>query len=1104
MIRGLIAFSARNRFLVLSIVGGLCAYAAFRLQQIRLDALPDLSDTQVIVLARWDQAPELLEAQVTYPIVTALLGTPRVKAVRGTTDFGYSFVYAIFEDGTDSYWARSRVLELLSRVTPQLPQEARIELGPDASAVGWVYQYVLRDPSGRTSLEELRTYQDFHLRYVLQSVPGVAEVASFGGYPKELQVLVDPGKLQAYGLGIADILGAARDANREGGGRLLEWSGAEAMIRVRGWARSLEDFAQAPLRATGGGVPLRLGEVATLRWGPQLRRGASDFNGLGEHVGGIVIARQGENAKNVIARVRERLASVQLPEGVEVVPTYDRSDLIDRALATLKKELLLEMAVVALVILVFLWHVPSAIVPILTLPISVLLAFIPLYHLGITVNLMSLAGIAISLGVLVDGAILEVENAYNRIHRYLASESSKLASLSAKKRKELLAAVRLEALQEVGPAVFLSLLVVAVSFVPIFALVEQEGRLFRPLAWSKNLTMLLAALLAVTVDPALRMLFTRVEPFALRPRWLSRLGNTLLIGTYHSEREHPIAGRLQRMYEPVCRWTLRHPKTTWAVALLLLGGSLPIYSRLGKEFLPPLDEGTILYMPTTLPGLSIAEAQQLLVATDRVLKGFPEVLTVHGKAGRAETATDPAPMSMLETTVVLKPHSEWRKRRVWYEGWPSWTHRIFRPFQPDRITREELIAEMDRALQVSGLVNAWTQPIRGRIDMLSTGMRTPVGLKLLGSDLELLERAGRRIENLLREIPGTRSAFAERTTRGVYVDLVPRREDLARYGISVASFEEQVAAATGGASATTLVAGRARFPVAVRYLRELRDEPDKLARILIETPGGARIPLEQVAHVEVTAGPSMLRSENGFLASYIYADIAGRDLGSWVQEAKERIAREGLLPAGVELVWSGQYEHLARAEERMKLLLPVTLALIVLLLAVNTGSFFEAFLVLATVPFSAIGALWLFGLLDYSVSIAAWVGLIALLGLDAETGVFMLQFLKLSWREARDSGQLASLAQVDDAIVAGAVHRIRPKAMTVAAAFFGLLPILFSTGAGADLLQRIAAPMIGGLVTSFAAELLLYPPAYKLWKLRTELRGRIPASKSLEKESREP
>ncbi len=1091
MIERLVAFSARNRALVLGTTVGLAVYATLLLQKIRLDALPDLSDTQVIVLARWEQSPELIEAQVTYPLMTALLGTPQVKAVRATSDFGFAFIYTIFEDGTDLYWARSRVLELLSSATSELPTDALVEVGPDASGLGWVFQYVLRDSSGRYGPEQLRTLQDYYVRYALQSIPGVAEVATFGGYPQEIQITVDPLRLQGFGLGLSDVLEAARAANREGGGRLIEWSGAEAMLRIRGWARTLEAFANAPLRATATGTPLRLADVAHLAWGPQLRRGAGDFNGFGEHAGGIVIARHGENARNVIARVRERISTLALPDGVEIVPTYDRSELIHEALATLRKELLIEMAVVAIVILIFLWHLPSALVPIVTLPLSVLLAFIPLYHMGISVNLMSLAGIAISLGVLVDGAILEVENAYNRIHRFLVDPAS--ASITDREeRNRALQSIRLEALQEVAPTVFFSLLVVAVSFLPIFALVEQEGRLFRPLAWSKNLTMLLAAVLAVTVDPALRLLLTRVDPFAFRPQLLARLVNALAVGTYRAESQHPIAGRLQRLYEPACRWTLRHPKTTWAAAIGVFLASLPIYPHLGREFLPALDEGTILYMPTTVPGLSIAEAQDLLARTDRMLKSFPEVLTVHGKAGRAETATDPAPLSMLETTIVLRPRSEWRKKPVWYDRLPAWTHGLFRPFAPDRLTREELIAELDRALQLPGLVNAWTQPIRGRIDMLSTGMRTPVGLKLLGSDLAELERVGKMLEAELREISGTRTAFAERTTQGLYLDIRPHREALARYGLSVALFEEQVAAATGGARATTLVDGRARYPVTVRALREIRDDLDELERILVKTPSGAQVPVGALAELELSSGPSMIRSENGLLAAYVFVDVAGRDLGSWVEEAKQRVTQAKLVPPGVLLLWSGQYEHLERAEKRMRVVIPLTLALIVLILMANTGSFFEAGLVLTTVPFSAIGALWLFGLLDLPVSIAAWVGLIALLGLDAETGVFMLQYLKLSWNEARMASGFASLRDVDNAIVAGAVHRIRPKAMTVAAAFFGLLPILFSTSAGADLLQRIAAPMIGGLVTSFAAELLLYPPAFKLWKLRTELGTREP------------
>ncbi len=1092
MIARLIEWSAKNRLLVLLGTAAAIAYAVHVLGAIRLDALPDLSDTQVIVYSRWDRSPDIVEDQVTYPIVSSLLGAPGVKAVRGLSDFGFSYVYVIFEDGTDLYWARSRVLEYLSKIQPQLPAGVRTELGPDATGVGWVFQYVLRDRTGRHGVEELRSFQDWTLRYALQSVEGVAEVASLGGYGKQMQITVDPNRLAAYGLGIEELAAAVRASNDESGGRVIEWGGAEAMVRVRGYAREIEDFEQVVVRVGPGGVPVRLGDVARVDWGPEMRRGVADFDGLGDHVGGIVVMRHGENAKNVIERVRERLEEMRptLPEGVEVVTTYDRSLLIDRAIDTLKHELTVEMIVVSLVVLLFLWHLPSAIVPILTIPISVLLAFIPLYHFGITINIMSLAGIAISIGVLVDGAIVEVENAYNRIHLWQGRWAGRgeLDAAEREERRREFFHVRLEALKEVGPSVFFSLLVIAVAFLPIFALVDQEGRLFKPLAWSKNLTMALAAMLAVTLDPAMRMLFARIDPFRFRPRWLARLVTSATVGRYHAEEEHPVSRVIHRVYEPVCRWSLRHPKTLLGGAALLLAVSLPMYFRLGSEFMPPLDEGTILYMPTTLPGLSVTAAQELLETQDRVLRGFPEVESVHGKAGRAETSTDPAPFSMMETTVVLRPASEWREREVWYSGWPEWTKPLFRPFVPDRMTRQELVAELDRALRLPGVTNSWTMPIQARIDMLSTGIRTPVGIKVFGRDLEEIQRVGEQLEGMLREVPGTRSVFAERVAGGWFVDIEPRREQLARYGLTIEDVQMTIGAAIGGANVTMTIDGRERYPVSIRYPRELRDDLGEIGRVLVRSPAGVQVPLEQLAAVRLTHGPAMVRDENGFLAGYVFVDVAGRDIGSWVEEGKRVVADRLALPTGTTLVWSGQYENMQRVRERLTVVVPVTLVLIFVLLYANTRSTFKTLLILLAVPFSAIGAIWLFHLLGYNVSIAAWVGMIALLGLDAETAVFMLLFLDLSWKEARQAGSLDTLTAVDEAIVHGAVKRARPKMMTVAAAFMGLLPILFSTSAGSDVMKRIAAPMIGGLATSFLAELLIYPVAYKLWKLRTELR----------------
>jgi Cu(I)/Ag(I) efflux system membrane protein CusA/SilA len=1081
MIRRVIAFSARHRALVLLGVAALAVIAVWALRQIRLDALPDLSDSQVIIFSKWDRSPDIVEDQVTYPIVTALLGAPKVKAVRGYSDFGFSYVYVIFQDGTDLYWARSRVLEYLSKIQSRLPDGVETELGPDATGVGWVYQYALVDHSGRHSLDELRSYQDWTLRYALQSVPGVAEVAAIGGFVKQYQITVDPDRLASYGLPLDQVVAAIRRSNNEVGGRLLEASGAEYMVRGRGYAKRPEDFEQIVLKVGGAGVPVLLRDVARVELGPEMRRGVADLDGLGDHVGGIVVMRQGENALNVIERVKAKLEEIQpgMPEGVEVVPTYDRSDLITRALGTLKHELLIEMILVALVILVFLWHVPSATVPILTIPISVLLAFIPMYFLGVSVNIMSLAGIAISIGVLVDGAIVEVENAYNRLHQWQAGG-----------RKGDFHQVRLAALQEVGPSVFFSLLVIAVAFLPIFALVDQEGRLFKPLALSKNLAMAIAALLAITLDPALRMLFTRMDPFTFRPRWLARLATRLLVGTYHPEERHPISRAIARVYEPACRFVLRRPWTVILAALALVAASLPLYFRLGSEFMPPLDEGTILYMPITLPGISVTQATALLQAQDRILTAFPEVERVFGKAGRADTSTDPAPFSMFETTVVLKPESAWRPKARWYSAWaPEWMKPAVRPFWPDHVSMEELIDEMDRTLRAPGVTNAWTMPIKNRIDMLSTGIRTPIGIKVFGSDLKAIERTGETLEGLLRKIPGTRSVYAERVAGGNFLDIVPRRDQLARYGLTLEQLQTVIATAIGGENVTTTIEGRERYPVSVRYPRELRDDPARLARVLVATPTGAQVPLTQVADLQIVRGPAMLRDENGFLAGYVYVDVAGRDLGGWVEEAK-RVVRDHLsLPTGESLQWSGQYENMVRVRERLKIVVPVTLALIFVLLYANTRSPFKAMLVMLAVPFSAVGAVWLFHLLHYNVSIAAWVGMIALLGLDAETGVFMLLFLDLSYDEAKREGRLESVADLDEAIVHGAVKRARPKMMTVSAAFLGLLPILWSTAAGADVMKRIAAPMIGGLATSFLLELLVYPAVYKLWKRRTEMRG---------------
>lgn len=1057
IIERVIEFSAHNKFLILILVGAAMLAAVWSLKRIPLDAIPDLSDTQVIIYSRWDRSPDIIEDQVTYPIVTAMLGAPKVKAIRGFSDFGFSYVYVIFQDGTDIYWARSRTLEYLSKITPRLPEGVKTEMGPDATGVGWVFQYALVDTTGQHSLQELRSVQDWSLRYHLQSVAGVAEVASIGGFVKQYQITVDPNKLLAYNIPLTKIVEAVRQGNEEVGGRLLEFSGAEYMVRGRGYARSVEDFEQIVVGTDGQGTPVLVKHLGTVALGPELRRGIADLDGLGDVVGGTVIMRFGENALNVINRVKAKLKDVEpsLPKGVRIEVTYDRSDLILRSIETLKHQLIEEMIIVSLVILVFLWHFPSAVIPIVTIPVAVLLSFIPLSGMRLTSNIMSLAGIAISIGVLVDGAIVEVENAYKRLEQWV--EGGRQGDYHA---------IRLKALKEVGPSVFFSLLVIAVAFMPIFTLVDQEGRLFRPLAWAKNLAMAIAAVLAVTLDPALRMLFTRMEPIRLRWRWASKLATTVAVGTYYPEERHPISRVLFRVYEPVCRFVLRHQAATILVSLALVLTTIPVYFRLGSEFMPPLNEGVILYMPTTLPGISVTEAQRLLQTQDKILKSFPEVERVFGKAGRIESSTDPAPFSMMETVVILKPEREWPRRR----------------------SQEDLINAMDRALKIPGTTNAWTMPIKNRTDMLSTGVRTPIGIKILGTDLKRIETLGTHLEMILKDLPGTRSVYAERAAGGYFLDIDLNREALARYGLTVSDAQMVVMSAIGGETITTTIEGRERYSVNLRYPRELRDDVDELKRTLVPTPTGQHIPLAQVADIRLVSGPAMIRNENGLLSGYVYVDMAGRDIGGYVEEAKRLVAKQLQMPEGYALVWSGQYENMLRVRERLKVVLPLTIAIICLLLYFNTRSWVKTGIVLLAVPFSLIGAVWLLWLLDYNVSIAVWVGMIALMGLDAETGVFMLLFLDLAYHDAVRQGRMRTIQDLEEAVVHGAVKRVRPKMMTVMAAFMGLLPIMWSAGAGADLMKRIAAPMIGGLFTSFALELLVYPVVYAVWKWRFEMR----------------
>ncbi len=1074
MIEKIIDFSAKNKFLVILLAIFALGGGIWCMKHVPLDAIPDLSDTQVIIYSRWDRSPDLIEDQVTYPIVTALLGAPQVKSIRGLSDFGYSYVYVIFEDGTDTYWARSRVLEYLSKISSQLPAGVKTELGPDATGVGWVYQYALVDKTGKNNLADLRSLQDWNLRYHIQSVTGVAEVASIGGYAKQYQINVDPAKLLSAKIPLTDVVEKVRQSNQESGGRLLEMAGREYMIRGRGYFKSVEDIENI---AVGGeiGTPVLVKHIAQVSIGPDLRRGVAELNGEGESVGGVVVMRSGENALRVIERVKERIEEIKpsLPAGVEIITVYDRSDLIERAIETLKATLIDEMIIVSLVILLFLWHVPSALVPIITIPISVILSFIPMYFLGITSNIMSLAGIAISIGILVDGAIVEVENAYKKLEHWQSGG-----------RKGDFHAIRLEALKEVGPSVFFSLLVIAVAFLPVFTLVDQEGRLFKPLAYSKTIAMAIAAILAITLDPAVRMLFTRMDPFSFKPRWLAKTANHTLVGTYYPEEKHPVSRVLFKYYEPVCRWVLRHRIKTLAFAGLLMISTIPVYFMIGREFMPPLNEGAILYMPTTLPGVSIGEATKSLSLQDQLLKSFPEVQSVFGKIGRAETSTDPAPLSMVETTVILKPQSEWRTKDRFYSFLPNFLKAPFNFIWPEHLSYEELVSEMDKKLSLPGWTNAWTMPIKNRIDMLATGIRTPIGIKIFGADLQEIEKIGKELEGLLKNVEGTRSVYAERVAGGYFLDFDLKRSELARYGLTVDDAQMIITSAIGGENLTTTVEGRERYGVNVRYARELRDSIDDLRRVLVPLSNGAQIPIGEIADLVVRTGPSMIRDEDGLLAGYVYVDTKpGVDMGGYVERAKEKV-KSLVLPQGYSLRFSGQYENMERVRERLKVVLPVTLILIFLLLYFNTKSVVKSGIVMLAVPFSLIGAFWLIYLLGYNLSLAVWVGMIALMGLDAETGVFMLLYLDLSYERRLKEGRLTNKAELEEAIIEGAVKRVRPKLMTVAAAMIGLLPIMWSMGTGADLMKRIAAPMVGGLVTSFILELLVYPVVYAIWRER--------------------
>jgi Cu(I)/Ag(I) efflux system membrane protein CusA/SilA len=1077
MINRIIGLSVRYKFLVFALVAAACLWGAWAMTHLPLDATPDLSETQVIILSRWDRSPDIIEDQVTYPIITAMSGAPRVKSVRGISDFGFSYVYVIFEEGTDIYWARSRTLEYLSSVTSRLPQGVKTEIGPDATGLGWIFQYVLKDESGKHSLGELRSYQDWYLKYYLKSVPGVAEVASIGGFVQQYQVNVDPNRLRSYGIPIERVAQAVRSANDESGARLLEFGGAEYMIRGRGYIRSTQDIEQTVI-ASRNGTPIRIRDIGRVMLGPDLRRGTTDMDGSGEVVSGIIVMREGSNALEVIDRVKARLKEIVpgMPEGVRVVPVYDRSELIRRSISTARTTLLEVILTVVVIILIFLWHFPSAIIPVVTIPVAVLLTFIPLQYAGVSINLMSLAGIAIACGELVDAAIVVVEQTHKKLEIYERSGEPFVYS-----------DVILEAVKEVAGPTFFALLVIAVAFLPVLVLEGQEGKLFRPLAYTKNFAMLVAAVLAITLDPALRLLLVRRPGSAeSTPGRLKRFFVSQLSSRVRSEETHPISGPLMQLYDPVVRWTLRWKKQVIAGALIVVAVTIPLFWKIGSEFLPPLEEGSLLYMPSTLPGISIAESQKLLQLTNRILMTFPEVDHVLGKAGRAETATDPAPLSMLETVIVLKPQSRWRKVHTWYSSWaPRWIVPALRHVTPDHISEQELISEMNDALSIPGLSNYWTAPIRGRIEMLTTGLRTPVGLKIQGADVNRIQQIGEQVEQALRTIPGTRSVFAERAADGFYLDVVWNREALGRYGISVEDAQKALSTAVGGDNVTTMFGGRERYPVNVRYLRDFRSDLASLGQVLISGSGDKQVPLAEVATLQRLNSPAMIRDEDGLLTGYVFVDVTGTTPADYVEHARGELMKRLQLPAGYTVRWSGQYESAERVRARLLIVVPITIGIILFLLYLNTQSMVKTLIVILAVPFSAVGAIWMVYLLGYNMSIAVWVGIIALLGVDAETGVFMLLYLDLAYEKARRKSGRLTLRRLHEAIVEGAAKRLRPKFMTFATMCIGLIPILWATGAGSQIMKRIAAPMVGGIFTSFLLELLVYPAVYAVWRERS-------------------
>jgi Cu(I)/Ag(I) efflux system membrane protein CusA/SilA len=1043
MLQKIIEASVRNRFLVLLVTAFLAGWGAYALIKTPVDAIPDLSDVQVIVYTEYPgQSPRIVEDQVTYPLTTAMVSVPGSKVVRGYSFFGYSLVYVIFEDGTDMYWARSRVLEYLNYAQKRLPSGIVPALGPDATGVGWVFEYTVT--SDRRSLQELRSYQDWYIRYGLASVPGVAEVASIGGFVKEYQVAVDPAKLLAYGVPIEMVESAIRRSNRDVGGEVIELSEKEFMVRGLGYIKSVADLAAVPVMVNAKtGTPVYLRDVADVALGPLMRRGLTEANGEGEVVTGIVVMRYGENALRVIEGVKRKLEELRqgLPEDVKLTPAYDRSGLIGRAIETLRSKLIEESVIVALVSVVFLLHARSALVAIFTLPTAILIAFGVMRMQGVNANIMSLGGIAIAIGAMVDAAIIMIENT----HKHLEREAAKPPG----ERREHWQVI-LDASKEVGPSLFYSLLVITVSFIPVFTLEAQEGRLFRPLALTKTYAMAAAAVLSLTAVPILMGYWIR--------------------GRILPEERNPVNRLLIRAYHPVAAFVLAHSRSVILAAAALVAVTAVPFLKLGSEFMPPLYEGDLLYMPTTLPGISIRKAREVLQLTDRIIRTFPEVHHVLGKVGRAETATDPAGLDMVETTIQLKPPGEWR---------PG-------------MTPEKLVAEMDQAIRFPGLTNAWTMPIKTRTDMLSTGIKTPVGIKIAGPDLNVLESIGKEVEAVVREVPGTLSAFAERAAGGNYLDFEIDRQAVARYGLTVGDVQDVIQTAMGGMTVTTTVEGLERYPVNVRYGRELRDDPEALRRVLVRTPAGQQIPMAQLAQVRFRSGPMVVRSEGTRPNAWVYVDIAGIDVGTYVKSAMRAVADRVKLPPGYTLTWSGQYEYMQRAERRLMVVIPLTLFIIFVIIYVNTKSLAKTAIVFLALPFALVGAVWLLFLSHYNLSIAVWVGMIALAGLSAETGVVMLLYLDVAYQEWRAKGRMRSLDDLREAIDHGAVKRVRPKMMTAATIIAGLLPILWSSGAGADVMKRIAAPMVGGVVTSVLMELLVYPAIYYLWKgreLRREARA---------------